>query len=263
MKFYRVNALILKYWYIASRRLDRVLDTFYWPLIGLLVWGFTTYYISDLVQNNKVVDFLLGGAILWTVFIIAQTDIGIYILEDFWSNNVFNLFASPVKNSELLASIAIFGLIRSAISFLFLILIAYLLYSFNLFKIGVLFLGIFASSLILFGWVVGIFVTGLIFRYGVRVQSFAWTIGWLIQPFSAVFYPLSTLPVWLQKISMLLPTTYIFEGMRNALSSYSIDWKSLIISFTINILLLILAYAFFDSSIKNAKKKGRLTRFLE
>ena len=263
MRFYRVNALMLKYWYIATRRLDRLLDTFYWPLIGLLVWGFTTYYISDLVQNSKVIDFFLGGAILWTVFIIAQTDIGIYVLEDFWSRNVFNLFASPVKNSELLTSIAIFGLLRSSISFLFLISISYLLYSFNLFTIGILFISIFALGLILFGWVIGIFVTSLIFIYGARVQSFAWTIGWLIQPFSAVFYPLSTLPVWLQKISLLLPTTYIFEGMRTALNNSVMDWKGLAISFMINIVLLIFAYISFERAVKIAKKKGRLTRFLE
>ncbi len=263
MKFYRVKALMLKYWYIATRRIDRLLDIFYWPLIGMLVWGFTTYYIADLVQNNMIVNVLLGGAILWTIFIIAQTDMGIYILEDFWNRNIFNLFASPMKNSELLLSIALFGLLRSAMSFLFLISIAYLLYLFNLFSIGIFYIAIFAFGLILFGWVVGIFVTGFIFRYGGRVQSFAWTIGWLVQPFSAVFYPLSSQPIWLQKISLLLPTTYIFEGMRTALSKSAMDWRGLITSFSINIILLILAYLFFESSIKAAKRKGMITRFYE
>ncbi len=263
MNFYRINALILKYWYVTSKSLGRLLDIFYWPLIGMLVWGFTTYYISDLVQDNSVINIFLGGAILWTVFITAQTDIGMYILEDFWSRNIFNLFASPMKSSELLSSIAIFGLLRSASSFLFLISIAYLLYSFNLFKIGILYISIFAFGLILFGWVIGIFVTALIFRYSARVQSFVWTIGWLIQPFSAVFYPLSSQPVWLQKISLLLPTTYLFEGMRTALNNNVMDWKKLFISFTINIILLIFAYFFFESSIKVAKKKGMLTKFYE
>lgn len=263
MRFYRLKALMLKYWYIATRRLDRLLEVFYWPLIGMLVWGFTTYYISDLVQNNAIVNIFLGGAILWTFFIMAQTDIGLFILEDIWSRNTFNLFASPMKNSELIASTALFGLFRSIASFAFLILISYVFYSFNFLSIGILYIVIFASGLVLFGWVIGIFMTSLIFRFGSRVQSFVWTIGWLIQPFSAVYYPLDSLPLWLQKISLLLPTTYIFEGMRTAFNKSIIDWKGLIFSFTINIVLLFLVCLFFDNSIKVAKRKGMITRIHE
>jgi len=263
MKLYRINALMLKYWYIGIRRLDRILDVFYWPLIGMLVWGFTTYYIGDLVQDSMIINILLGGAILWIFFIRAQTDIGVYILEDFWSRNLFNLFASPVRDSELIAATAIFGLFRSVVSFIFLVLVAFLLYSFNIFQVGVVLVTLFGLGLVIFGWVIGIFVSALIFRYGMRVQIFAWTIGWLVQPFSAVFYPLSSLPGWLQKISVLLPTTHIFEGMRYTLRTNMISWDHLAISFLINLLLFIIAYRFFESSMKAAKKKGMLTRYTE
>ena len=156
-----------------------------------------------------------------------------------------------------------FGLIRCILSFIFLISIAYLLYSFNLLSIGFVYVSTFACGLILFGWVIGIFIVGLIFRFGMKVQSLLWVIGWLIQPLSAVFYPLNSLPVWVQKISMIFPTTYIFEGMRTAFNKNAIDFNSLIISFAINIILLILAYIFFESSIKFAKKTGMLTKFHE
>lgn len=261
MKLHRINALMLKYWFMGIRSIDRILDVFYWPLIGMLVWGFTTYYISDLVQNSLIVSILLGGAILWTFFSRAQGDIAIYILEDFWSRNLTNLFASPMKNSELIASTAIFGLFRSVISFIFLIGVSYLLYSFNLLNIGILYVSIFAIGLIFFGWVIGIFVTALIFRYGTRFQMFAWTIPWLIQPFSAVFYPLKSLPLWLQKISLLIPTTYLFEGMRTALSNQTIDWRSIVFSFILNIAFFYIVYLFFERSIAVAKKKGMLTKY--
>ena len=263
MKIYRINALMLKYWYNATRNFFRILEVFYWPLMGMLIWGFTTYYISDLVKNNSVINVFLGGAILWTFFIIAQMDIGVFILEDIWNRNIFNLFASPIKISELIISTTLFGLIRCILSFIFLVSIAYLLYSFNILGIGIVYVSMFAFGLILFGWVTGIFIVGLIFRFGLKVQSLLWVIGWLIQPFSAVFYPLSTLPIWLQKISLLLPTTYIFEGMRTAFSKNIIDFHGLILSFAINIILLILAYIFFERSIKFAKKTGMLTKFHE
>lgn len=263
MKLYRIYALMQKYWYISTRRLDRILEVFYWPLIGMLVWGFTTYYVSDLIHNNSIINIFLGGAILWTFFIMAQTDIGIFILEDMWSGNTFNLFASPVKNFELIISTALFGLLRSIISFIFIIWLAFIFYSFNLLKIGIVYLVVFASGLALFGWVVGIFMTSLVFRYGARVQSFVWTVGWLIQPFSAVYYPIKSLPPLIQKISLLLPTTYIFEGMRTAFLKESMNWSYLFLSFGINIALLILVCIFFNKSIQAAKKKGMLRRYME
>lgn len=263
MKLYRINALMLKFWYVATRNFFRVLEVFYWPLMGLLIWGFTTNYISGLVHNNTLVNFFLGGAVLWTFFITAQMDVGIFILEDIWNRNITNLFASPMKNSELIISTALFGFTRCILSFIFLVSIAYLLYSVNILGIGIVYVALFASGLILFGWVVGIFIVGLIFRYGSKVQSLLWVIAWLIQPLSAVFYPLSSLPIWLQKISLIFPSTYIFEGMRAAFNKEIVHLHGLIISFTINIILLILAYLFFERSIKFAKKNGMLTKFHE
>ena len=263
MEIYRIKALMLKYWYNATRNFFRILEVFYWPLMGMLIWGFTTNYISTLVQNNSVINFFLGGAILWTFFITAQMDIGVFILEDIWNRNIFNLFASPIKNSEIIISTALFGLIRCILSFIFLVSIAYLLYSFNLLSIGIVYVAMFAFGLILFGWVIGIFIVGLIFRFGMKVQSLLWVIGWLIQPLSAVFYPLNSLPIWVQKISLIFPTTYIFEGMRTAFNKNAIDFNGLILSFSINIILLILAYIFFGMSIKYAKKTGMLTKFHE
>lgn len=261
MRLNIINALMLKYWYMGIRSIDRLLDVFYWPLIGMLIWGFTTYYLSNLVKDSFIISVLLGGAILWTFFSRAQGDIGIYILEDFWSRNLTNLFASPMTNFELIASTAIFGFFRSIISFLFLIAVAYFMYSFNILAIGAVYVAVFAIGLMLFGWVIGIFVTALIFRYGTRFQMFAWTIPWLIQPFSAVFYPLNSLPIWLQKISLLIPTTYLFEGMRTTLMNNALDWKSIAFSFVLNIFLFFVVYIFFERSMYIAKKKGMLTKY--
>ena len=36
----------------------------------------------------------------------------------------------------------------------------------------------------------------------------------LLAPFSCIYYPLETLPVWMQNIAQYLSTTYVFEGMR-------------------------------------------------
>ena len=263
MRLHRINALLWKYWYITINRLDRVFDIFYWPLTGLLVWGFTTYWLQDLTNSNIVVNVFLGGIIMWTFFLRANQDIALYILEDFWSRNLNNLFATPMTTGDLISSNIMLGFVRSTISFAFLIGIAALLYGFNMLSIGLLGLVLYAFGLLLFGWVLGMFVAGLIFRYGMRVQVFAWGIPWVVQPFSAVFYPLDSLPVWLQNISLAFPTTYMFEGMRHALDTGEILFRNLGISYLLNIVFFILAFWFFASSIKKSKKTGLLARYGE
>lgn len=60
---------------------------------------------------------------------------------------------------------------------------------------------------------------------------FAWMVGVIFLPFSAVFYPVHVLPEWAQVISWCLPTTYIFEGMRAIIATNAFPtsyfWSSL------------------------------------
>ena len=106
MKAHVILGLIQKYWYITLNSLDRVFDLFYWPLIGLFIWGFTTFYLRDIV-GESIIYIFLGGTVLWIFFQRAAQDISVFILEDFWSHNLFNLFATPLKTSELVVSIVI------------------------------------------------------------------------------------------------------------------------------------------------------------
>ncbi|MBI4149853.1 ABC transporter permease [Candidatus Woesearchaeota archaeon] len=260
MRWYRINALMLKYYYITINRLDRIFDMLYWPLIGLLIWGFTSYFIMDLTKESQVLNIFLGGAILWTFYQRASQDMGNYILEDFWSRNLYNLLSTPVEPQEIILSAVLFGLIRSVITFGLLALLGAVLYSFNIFGAGIFVVLLFSLALLLLGWVFGIFVTGLIFRYGVKIQVFAWSFAFLIQPFSAVFYPLSSTPLWLQKISLVFPTTHAFEGMRYAFATGKIAWNSLFFAFFLDAILLIVMYYFFLHCFKQARKVGIIAK---
>lgn len=255
MKASVIAGLLKKYYYITVNRLDRIFDIFYWPLVGLFIWGFTTYFLRD-IAGEAIIYIFLGGTVLWIFFQRAAQDISVYILEDFWSDNLYNLFAAPIKTAELVISIVTFGAIRSLMSFLFLVLMAIVMYSFNVFDAGIIAVALFSLNLLLFGWVIGLFVSSFIFRYGMRIQVIAWSIPFLIQPFSAVYYPLDSLPIWVQKISLVFPTTYVFEGMRYAFAKGAILWDYLAWSFGLNIALLIFVCLLFGQSINYARKKG-------
>jgi ABC-2 type transport system permease protein len=45
-------------------------------------------------------------------------------------------------------------------------------------------------------------------------ENLAWSIMFVFMPLTCVYYPVATLPTWLQPVAWLLPPTYVFEGMR-------------------------------------------------
>ncbi len=256
-----VGALVYKFLCICYRSLDRIFDILYWPVVSLLLWGFTSTFVSHASELSGVVDFFLGGAILWSFFWRAQTDVGTFILEDFWSRNIYNLFAAPVSALDLFMAIALVGLIRCLASFAFLNFLAWLLYAFSIFHLGGVALAFFTSILMLFGWAVGILISALIFRYGLRIQVLAWSIGFILQPFSCVFYPLESLPAGLQTLARLLPTSHVFEGMRHALATGQLAPKPLLMAIGLTLALLLFSLVGFHYALLQAKKRGLLTRF--
>ncbi|MBS3128165.1 ABC transporter permease [Candidatus Woesearchaeota archaeon] len=259
MKWYRIQALLLKYWYICIHRADRLFDVFYWPLLDVLLWGFASAFITDLSSYNPL-SMLLGGVILWVFIWRASQDISVFVLEDFWSRNLYHVFSSPIRMSEHLTSIILVGFLRSLVTFLFLVIISFFIYSFNFFSIPLLFSAIAIALLSLMGWIMGMFIIGFIFRYGQRIQVLAWSVTWIIQPFSCVFYPLSALPSWAVPIAKALPTTYVFEGLRSVLLGNAINYADLGYAFGIELVLLFLVSLFLKSSFRAAKVSGLLAK---
>ena len=257
MKFFRIKALLLKFYYISISRVDRLLDIIYWPVVTLLLWGFTTKYVQGISGVTNIANVFIGGVILWSIFTRAQQDIAVYILEDFWSRNVKNLFITPVTEMELCISTMILGIFRAILSFVALFFIALFFYSFNILNIGAVSLALFMIPLMLFGWAIGIAISGLIFRYGMRVQVFAWGFSLLLQPIGAIFYPVDVLPTALQKVAFTLPLMHIFEGFRqsfdNVISINNLSW-----AYGLSVIYLILGYIFFVTGINRSRKNGFL-----
>ena len=96
------------------------------------------------------------------------------------------------------------------------ILLAWLLYAFNLFALGPVVV-LFFANLMMMGWSVALGVVSLILRHGAGAEALAWSVLFGLTPFSAVFYPVAVLPRRLQPIALALPSAHVFEGMRAAL----------------------------------------------
>ena len=254
----RIGALLLRYLYLYRRSAARLMGILFWPVMDLLVWGFLTSYLERLAAPSAVV-FLLGAVVFWDIFYSAQQAITLSITEEIWARNILNIFVAPVRTWELLVATSLIGVFRATISAGILAILARVFYGFPLFAIG-LPLVPFYFSLLLFGWAMGMFTMALVLRFGQAAEALIWGIPFLIQPISAVFYPLAVLPTWLQWIARALPSTHVFEGMRSALKTGRVDAGTLVAAVGLNAVYLAAAAAFFAWMLGRVREKGYLSR---
>lgn len=260
MNLLRIKGITIQNIFWLRHSLEDIVDTFFWPTMDVIIWGLMTTYFSRLEGPFvSIVGFLLGGLILWNIVWRAQQDISFALLRNVWGRNILNLFSTPLTPGEFVIATMGLGLFKIILTGLLVSVIALLLYSFNIFSLGFYLLPFFVN-LIAFAWAAGIFITGLIIRYGMRIQAFAWSLIALFQPISAVFYPVSTLPVFLQKVAWFLPTSHIFEGMREVLRTGIMPAERLVWASALNVVYLILAGWFFMFMFDKAREKGKIAK---
>lgn len=265
MNLRRVYATVLRYMYLYKRSLPRLVEIFYWPTLELLLWGFVTIFLNKVTVTGaplvvvNVLSFLIGALILWEIFSRSSLGVSIGFLEDLWSRNLINLFVSPLKQIEYLAGILTISFLKVIVTFIVTVVLALVLYAFNVFVLGPALLP-FVLNLLISGWVFGIFATAIILRYGVGAEVLAWGVTFALQPFAAVFYPVSIFPGWLQNIAALLPMSHIFEGMRTVLTTGQVPVSQLIWAFGLNALYFVLAIGFFLHIFRVARQRGYLLR---
>lgn len=256
MNWKRVFAMVIRYGVNLKHSYDRLTDMFYWPAMDLLIWGVTGLYLATFSPNTAhYLSIVISGLIFWIIIWRAQYEISTNLLAELWDRNLINIFSSPLTISEWSASFMIFGLIKTIISVCFSAALSFWFYHYNIFMFG-WYLIPFSISLLLTGWAGGFFVAGFLIRYGNKIQTLAWAGVALIAPFSAVYYPLSILPGWAQNIGRFIPSTYIFEDIRQMLSGNTPSISYIAISFGLNIIYIILSFLFFKWMFEKSRKLG-------
>jgi len=211
----RAAAMILRYWYLLRSSWPRFVDLVYWPTVQMITWGFLQYYI---MQNGggffaRAGGTFIGAVLLWDILFRGQLGFSISFMEEMWARNIGNLMMSPLRPFEFLTALMVMSLVRLAIGLVPVTILAVVFFGFNLYGLGLALVAFFIN-LMLTSWAVGIFVSGLVLRNGLGAENLAWSIMFLFMPLTCVYYPVTTLPVWLQPVAWALPPTYVFEGMR-------------------------------------------------
>lgn len=211
--FGRITALILRYLYLLRSSWPRIIEIAYWPTMQMVIWGFVSQHFSSSSPELTAGGILISVVLVWDCLFRSHISYTLSFLEELWSRNLGNLFVSPLRPNELIAALASISMMRTLIGMLPAALLAIPFFNVSVFDMGLPLLGFFLN-LVLTGWAISQFVTGILIRYGLGAESLTWVLPFLIAPFSCIYYPLSTLPQWMQSVAVLVPTTYVFEGMR-------------------------------------------------
>ena len=260
MNFNRVFAIILRHMFTTMHQLERFFDVIISPVLVLILWGFLSKYVQN-IQSSQLASFLLGGMILWVIFEKVSTDIGVNFMFEIWDRNIINLFASPITFLEFIIGLMVISFIKIMIALTSMWLMAGIFYNFQITSLG-FGLALLWINLFIFAVAFGIFNVSLILRYGHSIGPLTWILPFFVQPFAAVFYPISVLPPLFQKIAFVLPISHVFEGMRFTLKTGQFDFSSFWVAILLNLVYINASLIFFGFTLKKVLRSGRLVKLI-
>ena len=257
----RVLAVVLRQYFLVRGSVSRLVPLFAWVAIDIVLWGFMTRYLNTVTSPGfDFVPVLLGAVLLWDFFSRVMHGVTLAFFEDVWSRNFLNMFATPLSIGEYLGGLVTSAIVTSSIGLAVMLVLATLGFGLSVVSYGVALVP-FLLTLFLFGIALGIIGCGVVLRLGPAAEWFVWPIPGLLSPFAGVFYPVSTLPAWMQWIAWALPPAYVFEGMRGILAGHRLSGTMLASGALLAAIDVLLAAWFFRRVYRHAVRTGLIARY--
>ncbi len=227
------------------------------------------YFLSQLIGHHPALD-PYGGYLPFAA-------IGLAVVSYFQTG--FNSFAHAIRTEQLMGTleavlmtptrISMIVVGSSAWSFLWATLTAViyiaaasLLYDIELQGNPLLALVLLVLTTLVFaslGVISASFI--VVFKRG---NPIGFLVGAISMWLGGVFYPVSALPPWLQKVSYLLPITYGLDGLREILlrgASFSAVWSELLVLSGFAAVSVPLSLYCFKRAVRRAQREGSLLQY--
>ena len=257
----RVAAIVLRQIYLYRGSPVRLLPMIAWVTIDIVLWGFITRYLNTVTGARfNFVPAILGAVLLWDFLTRVMQGVTTAFFEDVWSRNFLNIFATPLKVSEYLSGLVITAIGTSLVGLLAMLVLASGLFGLSFAAYGLALIP-FVLALFLTGIALGVFGASIVLRLGPASEWLIWPIPSILSPFVGVFYPLSTLPRWMQAVSRLLAPSYVFEGMRAIVAGKGPAPGLLALSCGMAVGYIVLACLTFTLVYRHAIRTGLIARY--
>ena len=257
----RIRAIARRHAYVLARSPHRLFDVTLWPLVDVLLFGSLAVFVSHHRGTASIAfAYLLSGIVLWHVVYQSQIALSTGLLEETWSRNMLNLMVTPMSEVEYVLGVMLFGLVKLAVGVGVAAGTAAAFYAFDITTLGWGVLPV-AAVLLLVGWVIALFVIGIVLRFGSGAEALAWGILFMVMPLSGVFYPTKALPAFLQPLAVALPTTHAFAAGRALLDHQGVQWGQLLVAAASTVGLLVVAVGFVAAMLRLFRTRGYITRY--
>lgn len=254
----RVFAMVLRYLYLMRTSWPRLIELAYWPTIQVVLWGLIDrFFVGHSDWLAQASGMFIAAVLLWDVLFRAQLGVSIVFFEEMYSRNLGHLFVSPLRPQELIISLLVISMFRTLFGIGIAALLAIALYQFSIFDMGLPLLAFFANLLVM-GWAIGIFVVSLVLRYGLGAEGLAWAVVFAFAPLSGIYYPIGSLPEWAQALAHWLPSSHVFEGMRQVMFTREFSYGLFFNAVWLNLLYLLVGTLFFLLAFRAARQRDLL-----
>jgi ABC-2 type transport system permease protein len=260
----RVWAVARRHAYVLRRSPHRLFDVTVWPVVDTVLFGSLGVFFArqggPSTAAQAGVAYLLSGIVLWHVVYQSQIAVSTGFMEETWSRNLLSLMVTPLRELELIAGVAVFGLVKLVMGVGVVALTAFGLYAFDVTDLGLGLLPVFAV-LLASGWAIALVVVGLILRFGNGAEALAWGIMFVVMPLGGVFFPVESLPAVVRPFSTLLPTTHAFAAGRRLAEGGPTPWGELGLAAAGTVVVMAGALAFLAWMLRLFRRRGYVTRY--
>jgi ABC-2 type transport system permease protein len=252
------------YSFFTSYRFAIGLDLFY-GVIDLLVY----FFISRTFEGAATADlggapdyfaFVLVGIVITLVISAASSTIGTRLREEQLTGTLETLVAQPIRSWQIALGITgwPFSFALARVAFYLLVAGLFLDVDFSGASWGGVVAMLLSSGLALLGLGVALGALVVAFKRGNNIIGLvSLALGFL----GGAFFPLSVFPDWLESLGKLVPTRFIFDGMRAALFQGAGWGEDALVLLVYSAVGLPLALWAFSRAVQHARKRGSLAEY--
>lgn len=257
----RIGTVVRRLGYVVGRSPHRWFEVVFFPCIDVLLFGSLGAYVAlDDGASQATAPYLLAGIMLNHLIFQTHVSIATGFMEETWSHNLLNVLCTSVREIEYVAGIAIYALAKLVAAMVAVSIAAFAFFGFGLAELGWGLL-LLAPVLVVIGWATGLFMVGVLLRFGQSAEILTWAIPFVTLALSGVFNPVRAIPGALQPLSNALPTTYAFEVGRALLAGDRMPWDDLARAAGGGVLLLAGSVWFCTRMLATFRARGYVTRY--
>ncbi|MFW6048900.1 MAG: ABC transporter permease [Candidatus Bipolaricaulota bacterium] len=215
------------------------------------------------MDSDYLILYLLVGTLVWSYLSVVFNSISEMISWERWEGTIEYTFMAPVRRFTHMIGTTLFAVFYGILRTLVILGAIVLFFNISLSNanLGGAIMTLLVGSISFIGF--GVLASILPLLFPERGSQMAHIVQALLLLVSGVYYPVETLPDWMQTVAVFSPATYVLEGMRQALlegESLGGLWPNLWPPLVIGAACIPIGLLIFSRAEKYVKYSGRLKR---